>query len=92
MNDPITRPDDYDRWDPRTWPIYDDDAHRAIVLTEADELGEEGTCYYEGSGFSWDDFYTKIEERLHLNLPATTDAPIFGAIQRKARKARQEVG
>lgn len=87
--DPIVRPEGFDRWDPATWPTYSPE-HREAVLNLADAMGEEGACRYEGSGFDWDSFYSKLEGYLHLNLPSTTEDPIFSAIQRKARRAWKE--
>lgn len=85
----LPRPEGFDRWDPQTWPEYDDATHKATVLALADEMGESGDCQYEGR-FDWERFTGKMEEYLSIILPTTWEHPIFAAIKRTARKAWKE--
>lgn len=78
-----------DKFDPSTWPEYEDETHKAKVLQEADELGECGTANYEGK-FDWERFVDRIESRLQIILPTDWTHPIFIAIKKTARKAWRE--
>ena len=78
-----------DRTDPTTWPTYDPETHRALILKHADDLGETGFRRYP-DGTDWDAVYLRLEEITCIAFPTTTDDPLYGAIQRTYRKAWRE--
>jgi hypothetical protein len=79
----------FDRFDPTTWPRYDEAEHKERILQEADAMGEAGECRYE-DGFDWDRFTLRLEERVAVAFPTTWDDPLYAAIKRVARKAWKE--
>jgi hypothetical protein len=79
----------FDRLDPTTWPPYDEAAHKDRILCEANDMGEAGECR-DTSGFDWDRFTSRLEERVCIAMPTSWDDPVYAAIKRAARTAWKE--